>query len=81
MIERIKRALVITIVRRQMVAGEKVTDAPSAWALAGRTAEAYAGLLSLAAWCLEGETPACVQCRVRARRRPRRGRQDAAGMV
>lgn len=74
MIERIRRALVITIVRRQMVAGERVKDAPSAWALAGRSEDSYAKFLSFAAWCLEGEVPACTECRVRARQRARRGR-------
>ena len=37
MIERIRRAVVITIVRQQMVAGERVTGAPSAWKLAGKS--------------------------------------------
>ena len=66
MIERIRRAVVITIVRQQMVAGERVTGAPSAWKLAGKSEVGYARLLSLAAWSLEGEVPACIRCRVRA---------------
>ena len=68
MIERIRRAVVITIVRQQMVAGERVTGAPSAWKLAGKSKVGYARLLSLAGWSLEGETPACIACRVRAER-------------
>ena len=68
MIERIKRAVVITIVRQQMVAGERVTGAPNAWKLAGKSEATYSRLLSLAGWSLEGETPACIRCRVRAER-------------
>ena len=63
MIDRIMKALVITIVRRQMVAGERVTGAPTAWNLAGRGSEGYARLLALAARCLEGDMPACIPCR------------------
>ena len=69
MIERIKRALVIAIVRRQMVAGERLTGAPSAWKLAGKGCESYARLLAFAAGALEGDVHACIPCRVRARRR------------
>ena len=65
MIDRIKRALVIAIVRRQLVAGQRVTGAPSAWNLAGRGSDSYARLLALAARCLEGDVPACIPCRVR----------------
>lgn len=67
-IDRIKRALVITILRQQMVAGERVRGAPSAWMLAGKGYEYYANFLALAMWCFEGETPACCRCRVRAKR-------------
>ena len=69
MIDRIRRALVIAIVRRQMVAGERLTGAPSAWRLAGKGSESYARLLAFAAQALEGDVPACIPCRVRARRR------------
>lgn len=68
MIDRIKRALVIAIVRGQMVAGVRVTGAPSAWKLAAKGSDSYARLLALAARCLEGDVPACIPCRVRADR-------------
>ena len=53
---------------KQMVAGERVTGAASAWMLAGKGYEYYANFLALAMWCFEGETPACSRCRVRAER-------------
>ena len=62
MIDRIRRALVIAIVRRQMVAGERLTGAPSAWKLAGKGSESYARLLAFAAQALEARA---VSTRVR----------------